>query len=81
MSYRLFTKESRAGHMYDMSGYYRNKPTSELKTLRSKKFLKIQKLESEPKFWFSERELQTQRSLLKMIDAELNSRADQLSFL
>jgi len=67
--------------MSDMSGYYRNRPTHELKTLRSKKFLRIQKLEREPMTYFTQRELRTQRSLLKQIDAELNCRADQLSFM
>lgn len=65
----------------NMSGRYFAMGTHELKTLRSKKFLLIQKYERERMTYFRTREIETLRQQLKWIDGVLNSRAEQLSFL
>lgn len=63
--------------MKDMSNIYRFKSTDELKTLRSKKLVALEKLRAEWGGYFTKQEIQRQSHLLKQIDAELASRRDQ----
>jgi len=61
----------------DMANIYRNFTTQDLKTLRSKKYVRLQKL-TERYSWFDRREREMLVSTMKQIDAELASRFDQL---
>ena len=60
----------------NMSDVYRNKTTKELLTLRSKKYVRLQKLAASPS-WFDRKERETLVSTMKQIDVELACRFDQ----
>jgi len=63
-----------------MSFVYSLMTTDGLKTLRSKKVLRLQKIEGSTS-WFNLQECRKLREQIKWIDAELNCRADQMSLL
>jgi len=67
--------------MKDMVSVYVGMSSKQLKGLRSKKFLRIQKLEGKPVGYFNIQELRTLRQQLAWIDAVLESRELQLELL
>lgn len=60
----------------DMANLYRNKTTKELLTLRSKKYVRLQKLAMSPS-WFDRKEREMLVATMKQIDVELACRFDQ----
>jgi len=67
--------------MKDMVSVYVGMSSKQLKTLRSKKYLRIQKLEGQPIGYFNIQELRTLRQQLQWIDAVIESRDLQLELL
>jgi len=63
---------------YDMANIYRKRKTDELRTLRSKKFVRLQKLEAEADTYFVRNERTILQHQIHQIDVELNSRFFQL---
>jgi len=64
----------------DMSLVYSLMPLKNLKELRSKKVLRLDRIEGSTA-WFNLQECRRLRQQIRWIDAELNCRADQLSLL
>lgn len=60
-----------------MGWLYAKKTTSELKTMRSKKYNRLTKLQSQPNTYFNLRECEDLRQMILWIDAELEARALQ----
>jgi len=63
--------------MKDMHNYYYNMTTEELRVLRSKKHIRINRLRVERKGYFSQQELRKLTTQIMWIDAVLESRAAQ----
>lgn len=59
-----------------MANVYRNRTTKDLLTLRSKKYVRLQKLAASWS-WFDKREREMLVATMKQIDVELASRFDQ----
>jgi len=70
--------ESRAGRMKYMGTYYHGMGTIELNRLRSKKYVKLHKLENNAQSYWYAKEIATLRTQIGWIDAVLAARADQL---
>jgi len=64
----------------DMSLVYSLMPLKNLKELRSKKILRLDRIEGSTS-WFNLQECRKLRQQIRWIDAELNCRADQMSLL
>jgi len=73
------TKEGRA--MKDMANVYRNRKSDDLRLLRSKKIVRLQKLESEVSGFFVKREIEILNHQIHQIDVELTARFYQATLL
>lgn len=63
----------------DMSNIYRFKNDRELRELRSKKLVALDRLRRQHMGYFVKREIDRQSHLLRQIEAELAARRDQLA--
>jgi len=64
----------RVGIMNDMANVYRKRKSDELRELRSRKAVRLQKLESEPTGFFVKREIEILTHQIHQIDVELTAR-------
>jgi len=60
--------------MRDMANLYHKLPTDSLKVLRSKKVVRLQKLEAEHRSFFVKQELEAVQYQIHQIDVELTAR-------
>jgi len=60
--------------MTDMANVYRKVPSDELRSLRSKKFIRLQKLEGFCDGFFTAKEIDALRHHIHQIDVELTCR-------
>lgn len=67
--------------MKDMSNIYRHKSDDELRTLRSKKSVAVDKLRKQGYGYFVKQEIARQLHLIALIDAEIACRRDQMQLL
>jgi len=74
MAFIVHIYESRAGQMgKDISSMYRIQPTKHLMEMRSKKYVRLQKLMTSQS-WFDRKEREMLESTIKQIDVELACR-------
>jgi len=64
--------------MKDMSNLYHKLPSDSLRSLRSKKHVRLQKLQSEYQSFFVKREVEMLEHQIHQIDVELTARFLQL---
>jgi len=63
-----------------MGDYYRTMTTYDLNVLRSKKFLRLKKLDKEARTYLNIQEARKLNEQIIWIDAELQCRRDQMAF-
>jgi len=62
----------------DMTGYFMAKSIGELNQLRSKTYLRLLRLQSEPQGYFTKRDMAHAMNRIKQIDAALAAKKAQL---